>query len=514
MIKSKKEWINSTTRSDAAKINVIVATFSQPIMLLLSFITRAIFINTLGNTYNGLNGLYTNLLSVLSFAELGIGSAITAAMYIPVSNKQYDLINELLHFFERIYRLIGLVVLVLGFVLSFFLGYFIKGKLPDFAQFGFILFVFNSALSYWMVTSQTLLASDQKNFVNVGLKFIFATLFQGLQIFVLIQWHNFILYLIVQIINTFTLNLVITLLVRKHYPFTRNKTSYVIPKNIGDTLKKNVFGMMSAKFGGIILSGSDNIILSTFIGLALVGQYSNYMIIIAGIISLMNAIQSGLTASIGNLRASNSIKRQTDIFFQLFAGSSLLTVSLVLGMSLFFDSLIQIWLGPSYIFDSTTTILLIITFYTNQIRQISISYITAYGLFWPLRYKSLIEAGVNLLLSLILVVKYKFGVNGVLIGTIVANVGINFIWEGYIVQRLALKNNLKIYLLTLIKVTVITCLAVFIGTMVKQDIEINQTWIKLLVLIGIYVTMLFVIVLLFLCVIPQSRQLLKRALRK
>lgn len=514
MMVNKGDWLNSTSRTKAVKINVMVATLSQPMMLVLSFITRAIFIKTLGNTYNGLNGLYTNLLSVLSFAELGIGGAVAAAMYLPVANQQYDLINALLIFFKKVYRLIGLVVLTIGVGLSFFLGFFIKGELPDYAQLGFVLFVFNAALSYWMVTSQTLLAADQKNFINAGLKFTCAVLFQGLQILVLLEWHNFLLYLIVQIINTFSLNLIITVLVRKHYPFIKSSSSQLIPKKILATLKHNIFGMMSAKFGGIVLSGSDNIILSAFIGLTIVGQYSNYMIIITGIVSLMNVIQAGLTASVGHLSAKNSKKKQIDTFFQLFAGSSLLTVALVLGMSLFFDSLISFWLGSSYIFNQNTTILLIMMFYTNQIRQISISYITAYSLFWPLRYKSLIEAGVNLFLSLILVGKYQMGVNGVLIGTIVANVGINFIWEGYIVQSLALKNRMKHYLWQLIKVTVLTIVVVIMSTIIKHEISINQVLIKWLVLFGVYVMMMLTIVLLFLWLIPESRQLFKRILRK
>lgn len=514
MIQGKREWINSATRSEAVKINVLVAAFSQPIMIILSFITRTVFIKTLGNTYNGLNGLYTNLLSVLSFAELGIGSAVAAAMYLPVANKQYDLINALLKFFKKVYRIIGLVVLVMGFGLSFFLGYFIKGSLPEFAQLGFVLFVFNSAISYWMVTSQTLLAADQKNFVNIGLKLICAVLFQVVQVFVLIQFHNFIWYLIVQILSTFSLNAIITMLVRRHYSFIKNRSSQLVPKKIFETLKKNIFGMISAKFGGIILSGSDNIILSSFIGLTIVGQYGNYMIIIAGITSLMNAIQAGLTASVGHLRGQNSQYKETDVFFQLFSGSALLVVSIVLGMSLFFDSFIDMWIGSSYIFNSTTTILLIIMFYTNQIRQISISYITAYSLFWSLRYKSLIEAGVNLLLSLILVVKYRLGVDGVLIGTIVANVGINFIWEGYIVQRVALNNKLKPYLVALLKITVLTVISVLMGVFIQQEIDIDQLWIKLIVLMGIYILIIAVIILLFLCFMPESRQLLKRILRK
>lgn len=510
----KGDWLNSNSRTKAVTKNVIVATISQPITLILSFITRAVFIKTLGNTYNGLNGLYSNLLSVLSFAELGIGVAVATAMYLPVANQEYDLINSLLNFFKKVYRIIGLIVLTMGVGLSFFLGFFIKGELPEYTQLGFVLFVFNSALSYWMVTSQTLLAADQKNFINTLLKSTCAVVFQVLQILVLLKWHNFLLYLIVQIINTFSLNLIITILVRKHYPFIKNTSSQVIPKKILETLKRNVFGMMSAKFGGIILSGSDNIIISAFVGLTIVGQYSNYMIIIAGIVSIMNGIQSGLTASVGNLSATSSKNKQIDTFFKLFAGSSLLTIALVLGMSLFFDSLIDYWLGPSYIFNQITTILLIIMFYTNQIRQISILYITAYGLFWPLRYKSLIEASVNLLVSLVLVEKYQMGVNGVLIGTILANVGINFVWEAYIVQRLALNNRIAHHLWLLIKVTLLTLAAVVISTIIKNKIFINQALLELLMLFGVYLMMMLTIVLLFLWLIPESRQLFRRILRK
>ncbi|HBP97471.1 lipopolysaccharide biosynthesis protein [Leuconostoc lactis] len=513
MSDQKSGWLNSTTREKAVKINVAVASISQPMMLIMSFITRAIFIKTLGNTYNGLNGLYSNLLSVLSFAELGIGIAVASAMYVPVANQQYELINTLLNFFRRVYRIIGLIVLIIGFGISFILGNFIKGSIPDYAQIGFILYVFNAALSYWMVTSQTLLAADQKNFVNTGIKFVCSLVFQGIQIFILLRYHNFLLYLIVQIVNTFSLNFIITILVRKNYPFIKGSQLHSIPEKTKNALKHNIFGMMSAKFGGIVLSGSDNIILSAFVGLTLVGQYSNYMIIIAGIVSLMNMIQGGITASVGHLGAQNDKHKEIEIFFQLFAGSSILTVAMSFGMALFFDTIIRLWLGTGFIFDNLTTILLIMMFYTNQIRQISISYITAYSLFWPLRYKSLIEAGVNLLISLLLVIKYQMGVNGVLIGTIIANIGINIIWEGYIVQRLALSNSTLRYFWSVSKVSLVTVVSVWFGINIQQILNINNDLIKMIALTGIYTAFMVIIILVFSIIIPESKNLYKRILR-
>lgn len=158
-------------------------------------------------------------------------------------------------------------------------------------------------------------------------------------------------------------------------------------------------------------------------------------------------------------------------------------------------------------------ILLIMMFYTNQIRQISISYITAYSLFWPLRYKSLIEAGVNLLISLVLVIKYQMGVNGVLIGTIIANIGINIIWEGHIVQRLALSNSTLRYFWSLSKVSLVTVVSVWFGINIQQILNINNDLIKMIALTGIYIVFMLIIILVFSFIIPESKNLYKRIIR-
>ncbi|MBS7360827.1 MAG: hypothetical protein KIG24_00640, partial [Oscillospiraceae bacterium] len=71
------------SRTGFAIKNTAAGVSSKVITLVLSFVSRTIFIRLLGNEYLGINGLYSEVLSMLSFAELGFGSAMTFALYKP-----------------------------------------------------------------------------------------------------------------------------------------------------------------------------------------------------------------------------------------------------------------------------------------------------------------------------------------------------------------------------------------------------------------------------------------------
>ena len=70
---------NSRTKNSL--INIFTGFFGQFFQLLISFINRIIFVHCLSQAYLGINGLFTNVLSMLSLAELGISSAISYALY-------------------------------------------------------------------------------------------------------------------------------------------------------------------------------------------------------------------------------------------------------------------------------------------------------------------------------------------------------------------------------------------------------------------------------------------------
>ena len=77
--------MRAESRTDKAVRNTVVSLVCQMIYLIVSFICRTVFTNMLGAEYLGISGLFSNLLTLLSFAELGIGSALAYRMYAPLA---------------------------------------------------------------------------------------------------------------------------------------------------------------------------------------------------------------------------------------------------------------------------------------------------------------------------------------------------------------------------------------------------------------------------------------------
>ena len=109
------------SRLKKVKKNILVGYINQLITAVAAFVCRTIFIHQLDAAYLGINGLFTNMLGILSLAELGFGTAMNFEMYKPVVEKDYSKIMALLRLYKKVYRLIGLFILIGGILLTPFI---------------------------------------------------------------------------------------------------------------------------------------------------------------------------------------------------------------------------------------------------------------------------------------------------------------------------------------------------------------------------------------------------------
>ena len=178
--------------------NASVTIISKVIYIIISFICRTIFIQTLGTEYLGVNGLFTNVLTMLSFAELGIGTAIIYKMYKPIAEDDRERIKTLIHFYKKVYFIIGIVILVMGLCLIPFLHYFIKEQ-PNISEnliFIYILFLINSTMSYFFVYKRSIITGHQKDYILSLISLVISIVLDILQIILLLITHNYIVYLL------------------------------------------------------------------------------------------------------------------------------------------------------------------------------------------------------------------------------------------------------------------------------------------------------------------------------
>jgi len=424
--------------------NTWVTAISQAASLLLSFVLRTIFINTLGNEYLSINGLFTNILTLLSFAELGIGTSIIYSLYEPIANNNQQKIAKIINLFRKAYNLVAVVIAILGILLLPFLNYIITDiENIDNIAFLYILFLSNTVLSYIWGYKKSLLTAFQKNYVVVTIQLIVLCAQSVIQILILFLTHDFVLFLIIMIAATVANNIISTLYVNNKYQFVKQYEHLVLEKDECMKIFDNIKAIVLYKLGSVFLSSTNNIVISTFIRTTLVGIASNYYMIVNAVSSLIGQCVGGITASIGNYNVSASDKENFRVFNQLNFISFWIFGLISVGLAVCLNPFIQIWLGDEYLLDEATVLSIVVGFYILIINSIPSSYRTAMGLFKQTKLFPMAAAILNLILS-ILFAKI-WGISGIFWSTAISRLVFFTMIDSYFVLKVGMNANPMLY---------------------------------------------------------------------
>ena len=324
--------MNHKSRSYNSAVNAVVNIIAQLVILLINFGTRKIFIVAFGENYLGISGLYSNILSVLSLAELGVSSAILYCLYKPVAENNYDYINALINYYKKLYRIIGLFVAAIGLLVVPFLDYLvnIEADVGNITLY-YLLYLANVVVSYFLVYKTAILMADQKNYViKICTAVVQVVQFVVLTIIAFV-FRNYTLYLALQILFSILTNIVCSIVASKKYPFINGKNQ--IDADEKRSIWTNIKAMFSYQVGNVVVNHTDNILISLLISTITVGFYSNYSMVISAVSTFTALIFTSVQASIGNLAAKESSERQYDVFKKLsivgFCITSFATVSFI-----------------------------------------------------------------------------------------------------------------------------------------------------------------------------------------
>lgn len=476
---------NSIFNVGTGFLNIIVKT-------ILTFITRTIFIKVLGETYLGLNGLLTNILSMLSIAELGIGTTISFSLYKPLANKDNKKINALMTFYKKAYRIIGIVILISGVILIPFLKFILEENINiNHIYLIYTLYLLTTVSTYFISYKEVLIIADQKNYKLTKINFIFDVLLNGLQIIELLIFKNFVLYLVVQLVIEFLRRTVINFFISKEYPQTDFCSKEKISKSDKQLLSKNVRAMFLHKIGDYSINGTDNIIMTKFIGLNAVGIYSNYLTIITILNTFINIIYSSIISSLGNLIAKENEEKRLKVFnimdFFGFCIYGYCSVCLFVLLNPF----IKVWAGEHYLFSIEIVAIIVLNFYMTGMRVPLGTIKSAAGVYTEDRYIPLLQALTNIVVSIILA-KY-IGVLGVLLGTLVSSL-IPAIDRPYIVYKYVFNKKVTEYYTKYLKNIIIVVFTTIVIYFVTSNLNIKNLYIQLIV-ICIIATIIYVIII-------------------
>lgn len=468
------------SRTHYAVLNTSISSVIFVINTILRFITRSVFIYFLGKSYLGVNSLFTSIIGVLSLSELGIGGAIVYSLYKPLAEDDHVKIKSLIVLYKKIYRIIGLTIAGLGLLLLPFIPEITNhSQLPHLTLI-YLLFLFNSVSSYFFAYNGSLLSADQKGYIITLNNFIFSLLTFVFQVVFLIFTKNFIIYLLISIFFTMTGNIILMLKAHREYRYLDKVEAQPLDSDTISVLKKITAGNLMDRIGGTVVDTTDNIYISIFVGLGVVGVYNNYILVATALQSFIEQISSSITGSLGNLAASDDGDKAYNVFLKHNFINFGLMYFCIIGLLTLLQDFIRLWVGESYILPVTTLVLIVIKLALKIYRNTSLTFISAYGLSWNTRWKVVVECILNVGLSAFFLIPLHLGLNGVLLGTIFSTILVVEWWEPYAVFKYGIKksifNYVKIAFLQFLSLT-IACIIVY---WIVQHIVVTG-WIMLFV---------------------------------
>ena len=435
------------SRVDKVAKNAKFAALSQIALVLVNFVVRRVFVVTLGENYLGLSGLFTDILSMLSMAELGFGTSVVFSLYKPLATQDQEKIKSLMRVFKRAYQCVGAFVLIVGIALTPFLEVFVKEMPPEIPraqiQWIYILNVVNSGASYFFIYKASLLFADQKKYVEMIITVISKLAAAVLQIGALLLTGNYFLYLGIMILATFGQNLMVSLQVNKMYPYLKEKRVKPLLPEDKSVLKKNVGANVFHKIGYVAVFSTDSILMAKFDSVAMVGVYSNYMLVRKALVNVVDLIFVSISASMGNLNACETDEKKYEAYGHIYFFSAWLFGFICICLLFLFNPFILLWLGKDYLLPQKTVFVIVLNFYMYCMRTPVNNTKEAMGLFWNDRYKPIAEVAVNLIVSILL--GKELGILGVLLGTLISTVMVPFWVEPYVLYKHGLKQKLWKY---------------------------------------------------------------------
>lgn len=432
--------------------NLIFSLIYNITITVLNFVTRTIFIHTLGAEYLGLNGLFTNVLSILSLAELGVGSAITYSLYKPIADRDNERIKSLMRLYAKAYRVIGWAIFLLGIALIPVLKYIVNLNVGVEINYYiiYIMFLLNTVISYWFFAYRSVIIyANQEGYILTNIETGFAILRSLVQFIVLLTLKNYYLYLLLPILLGITKNIVISKTAGSKYPIINEKNAKPLKKSDIKKIFQDVFALSLFKISSVVYGATDNIIISTFLGTYTVGLVSNFTLIIQLVTSYVNMIFQSMYASVGNLNVSESVDYKYTIFKRLNLLNFWIYTYCSICLGCFLNPCIKVWLGEVYCMDISTVILLSIVFLIPGLNNIINVYKDACGLFKEVQIRSLATAIVNLCVSIILV--KLIGLNGVYLGTIIAYLTTIYVVDCRVVFKIVFELSVIKYYISLLK---------------------------------------------------------------
>lgn len=445
------------TRTEYSLLNMLTNFSGYFLNTVAGYLCRIIFVRCLAAEYLGISGLFSNILSMLSLAELGIGSAIGYALYKPVAERDEDKITALVAYYKKAYQIIGIIVIMVGLSMIPFIKVIIRDipDIPENIYVIYLMFLFNATVTYFYSYKGTLLYASQRNYVGQKIYYMTVVAQYILQVVVLLLTKNYMLYLVIQSAAVLTNNLLLSRKVDKDYPFIVNKPKTALTRDEKKSLFVNTKALTINKLCSTLVNNTDNIAITYFNGLITTGVASNYTLLISTLGTLIGQVFSSMTASIGNMNAAENDQKKYHFFEAYHLANFWVYGWAAVGIALVSTDLVRLCFGDNYVLEQSIPIVLAINFYFVGMNNAVYAYKSTLGLFRYGQYLLFFTAIINLGLDILLGI--KFGVLGIFLATLFARLLTNVWFEPWMLYKHGFHKNPMIYFVEYLLYAVIWC---------------------------------------------------------
>ncbi|WP_026669965.1 lipopolysaccharide biosynthesis protein [Butyrivibrio sp. AE3006] len=465
----------NSNRTKNASRNIVFGLVMKIIQIVLPFITRTAIIYILGMKYLGLSSLFTSILSVLNLAELGVGSAMVYSMYKPIAEDDHSKVCALMALYKLYYRIIGFVILMLGLILIPFIPKLVKGDVPADVNI-YILYIINlgaTVLSYWLFAyKNSILSAHQREDVASKVNISMSLLQNILQIVLLIFTHNYYTFVMVTLFIQILTNIITAYFANKLFPDYHPEGS--LPKEELHSINRQIRDLFTAKFGGVIFSSADSLVISAFLGLEMVGIYQNYYYVVNSLIGIIQIVFAACMAGIGNsIITETPEKNYNDLnkfTFIIAWVSGFCTCCLVC----MYQPFMELWAKKENMLSFEFVILISAFFFVWELYRVMNVYKDAAGLWHDDRFRPLAIALTNLGLNIVIV---KFwGIYGVILSTLLSVLFIGAPWLlRNIFSTLFPKTFERMYIMNILKYTLVTVISTAIVYLLSSSLTANMS---------------------------------------
>lgn len=467
-------------RTKNASRNIVFGGILKIYQIAVPFLMRTAMIYFMGVQYLGLNSLFTSILQVLNLTELGVGSAMVYSMYKPIAEDDTNTICALMRLYRLYYRVIGIVIAVIGVILTPFIPYLVKSDLPVGLNI-YVLYLLNLAatvLSYWLFAyKNALFQAHQRLDVTSKITLVTNTFQYAVQLIIIIFIKDYYLYVLATLLTQALTNIVTAVAATKKYP--EYKPMGKLDRQVVKDINQRIRDLFTSKLGSVIVNSADTVVISAFLGLTVLAIYQNYYYILTSIIGFVAIIFSACTAGIGNSvivetkeKNFNDLKKFTFLISWIAGFCTCCLLCL-------YQPFMEIWVGEDLMLGFSAVICFCIYYFVYEINQLLNTYKDAAGIWHEDRYRPLVTAGSNLVMNLIMV--QFWGIYGVLLSTVLSTLFVGMPWLLHnLFTVLFDRQQLPEYLKALIQYTFIVFVSCLSCYFICQLINFN-IWITLIV---------------------------------